>query len=64
MLITLTNRTIFTGSEHITRKTILIENGIIKAIMGRDPLSENADIIDYLDNFIAPGLIDLQIAGG
>jgi N-acetylglucosamine-6-phosphate deacetylase len=63
MLIALTNGTIFTGSEQITGKTILIENGKIKAIMDYDSLPENADIIDCLDNFIAPGLIDLQIAG-
>jgi N-acetylglucosamine-6-phosphate deacetylase len=59
----LTNGTIYTGSKKLTGKAVLIEKERIKAIIDNDTIPGNAEVIDCKDNFIAPGLIDLQIAG-
>lgn len=60
----LINGIVFTGEERITDKAIIIENDIIKALVDSDSIPAGAEIIDYRDCYIAPGLIDLQIAGG
>jgi len=64
MLTALTNSVIFTGSEKLSGKTLIIEDDKIKAIA--DPATIPADIptIDCNGDYIAPGLIDLQVAGG
>jgi N-acetylglucosamine-6-phosphate deacetylase len=63
MLTALTNGTIFTGSEKITGKAIIIGKERISAIIENESLPEHVKIIDCTNNYIAPGLIDLQIAG-
>jgi N-acetylglucosamine-6-phosphate deacetylase len=60
----LTNATVFTGTEEITGKAILIENDSIEALVDVESIPESAKIIDCDKTYIAPGLIDLQIAGG
>jgi N-acetylglucosamine-6-phosphate deacetylase len=64
MLTILTNATIFTGQEKIAGKALVIEDDKIKAIVDKEKLPEHAELIDCDENFIAPGLIDLQIYGG
>ncbi len=63
MLTALTNGTIYTGNGKITGKTILIEIDKINAIIDNDSIPGSAKIIDCGGDTIAPGLIDLQIAG-
>jgi len=58
------NGTIFTGTEKISGKTLLIEDNKIVSISSPDSLSEETKVIDCKDLIIAPGLIDLQIYGG
>jgi N-acetylglucosamine-6-phosphate deacetylase len=64
MIRALTNATIFTGSEEIKDKAILIENGKIKALVNASSIPQKAEITDHSGNYIAPGLLDLQIYGG
>jgi len=64
MLTALTNATIFTGSEKITGKSLLLKDDRIESIIEPSSVPEDAEIIDCRDNFISAGLIDLQIAGG
>jgi N-acetylglucosamine-6-phosphate deacetylase len=60
----LINATIYTGSEILTDKVILIRYDSIEAIIDPASVPEDAEIIDCGGNYISAGLIDLQIAGG
>ncbi len=64
MYTALANATIFTGSETITGKTLLLKNDRIESVI--DPLTvpKEAEIINCEGKFLSSGLIDLQIAGG
>jgi N-acetylglucosamine-6-phosphate deacetylase len=64
MLTAFINATIFTGSEKISGKALVIEDDKIKEITDIQAIPESAKQIDCKDCFIAPGLIDLQIYGG
>ncbi len=64
MLTVLTNATIFTGEAKMAGKALVIENGKIKEIVEKEKIPMHAEVIDCDGNFIAPGLIDLQIYGG
>ena len=64
MMSALTNATIFTSTETLTGKAILIKNDRIEAILDPGSLPEGSEVIDCRDLFISAGLIDLQIAGG
>lgn len=64
LLTALSNATIFTGDEEIRGKTVLIESDKIKAIVGPSEIPSDAKILDLTGQYIAPGLIDLQIYGG
>ena len=64
MLTALTNAVIFTGKTKMTGNTLLVENDRIRSISGVEMVPEGARIIDCKDDYIAPGLIDLQVAGG
>lgn len=64
MVYALINATVFTGKEKLTGKVILIESDRIKAIVDPGSIPAGANIVDYNGYFIAPGIIDLQIAGG
>ncbi|HYK77732.1 MAG TPA: N-acetylglucosamine-6-phosphate deacetylase [Daejeonella sp.] len=63
MLTALHNACIFTGEEELSGKSVLIEGNQIKAITSRENLPADAQNIDLSDQYIAPGLIDLQIYG-
>jgi N-acetylglucosamine-6-phosphate deacetylase len=64
MLTALTNSVIFTGKTEITGKTLLIEEDRIRSISNLEMIHKGVRIIDCRGNYIAPGLIDLQVAGG
>lgn len=59
-----TNATIFTGSEKIAGKALLILNDRIESIIDPASIPEGTEIFDCEGNFLSAGLIDLQIAGG
>ncbi|HUU99441.1 MAG TPA: N-acetylglucosamine-6-phosphate deacetylase [Bacteroidales bacterium] len=63
MLKALINATIFTGNETLAGKTILINNDRIESIIDPGSIPKNYEVIDCGGNYIAPGLLDLQIAG-
>jgi len=60
----LTNATVFTGNEIITGKAVLIKDGKIESLVHNESIPDGSNIINCKNNFIAPGLIDLHIAGG
>ncbi len=64
MITALTNATLFTGTEEIRDKAVLIENGSIKAMIDPSAIPQQAVVRDYSGHYIAPGLLDLQIYGG
>jgi len=64
MLTALVNAIIYTGSEKLSGKAVLIKNGTIEAILDPDLLPEETEKIDFKGKYVSAGLIDLQIAGG
>lgn len=64
MLTAFINATIYTGREVITGKALLIDNETVSAVTDLDKIPPGAITIDCTGKNIAPGLIDLQIAGG
>lgn len=63
MITALTNATIFTGEQRLEGKNVLIGNQTVSAIVGPDEIPEDARVVDLAGQYIAPGLIDLQIYG-
>jgi N-acetylglucosamine-6-phosphate deacetylase len=59
----LINAEIFTGTEKLTGKAILIDNSTIKAIIDPAFIPEKSEVIDCRGDYVSAGLIDLQIAG-
>lgn len=64
MITAFINATVFTGNETVKGKAVIIEDKKILEISSPDRVQPGARIIDCNNNFLAPGLIDLQIAGG
>jgi N-acetylglucosamine-6-phosphate deacetylase len=58
------NPVIYTGNEVIAGKGVLIKNNLIVDIIDSGSIPTDCEIIDCSGLNIAPGLIDLQIAGG
>ncbi len=63
MLKALINAIIYTGSEQMTGKALLVNSSRIESIIDQESVPPAAFKIDCENNFLAPGLIDLQIAG-
>ncbi len=63
MLTAFKNGVIFTGKEKIANKTLLVEKGLIVDLISPEDIPSNAKVIDLTGNYLAPGLIDLQIYG-
>jgi len=64
MLTAFTNATIFNGREVITGKSLLIDKEMVSAVIDPHKIPPEAKTVDCTGKNIAPGLIDLQIAGG
>ncbi|MCJ7820450.1 MAG: N-acetylglucosamine-6-phosphate deacetylase [Bacteroidales bacterium] len=64
MFAAFTNAIIYTGTEVVTGKALLVEEEQISAIIDHELIPSGTRIIDCGGDCIAPGLIDLQIAGG
>lgn len=63
MLKALTGAVIFTSNEFISGKAVIIEHDRIESITDNGSIPGHAQIFDCNDYIIAPGFIDLQIAG-
>jgi N-acetylglucosamine-6-phosphate deacetylase len=63
MLKALTGGLIFTGNEFISGKAVIIDHDKIDSITDNGSVSEDVEIINCKDSVVAPGFIDLQIAG-
>ncbi len=63
MLKALTGAVIFTSNEFISGKAVIIEHDRIESITDNGSIPGNAQVFDCNDYIIAPGFIDLQIAG-
>jgi N-acetylglucosamine-6-phosphate deacetylase len=63
MLKALTGAVIFTGEEFISGKAVIIKHDRIESVIDNGSIPVSAQIIDCNDYIIAPGFIDLQIAG-
>ncbi|NML39858.1 N-acetylglucosamine-6-phosphate deacetylase [Chitinophaga sp. G-6-1-13] len=64
MLTAFTNGTIYTGAQVITGKTLLAEQGKIRALVNPAEVPTGATVVDCNGHIVAPGLLDLQIYGG
>lgn len=63
MVTALTNSIILTNGTEVYGKTVLVEeNKIVNVIHGND-IPPDSKIVDLEGNYLAPGLIDLQIYG-
>ncbi len=63
MSIALINATLFTGTEKLENKALLIKDGLISSIVDKNQVPENFKSVDLKGLNVAPGLIDLQIYG-
>lgn len=63
MSIALINAALFTGTEKLDNKALLIQNGLINAIVDSTEVPEGFQTVDLSGMNVAPGLIDLQIYG-
>lgn len=63
MLTAFTNSIIISGGKEQSGKAVLVENGIIKAVLPASEVPSTARLIDLKGAYLAPGLIDLQIYG-
>jgi N-acetylglucosamine-6-phosphate deacetylase len=58
----ITNCTIYSGNSVFKKQTVVVENGVIKAV--HESIPGDATVIDLGGRSLAPGLIDIQINGG
>jgi N-acetylglucosamine-6-phosphate deacetylase len=64
MITAFINATIFTGEELIKGKVLLTEGDKIREIADPESITIGVNTVDCKGGIIAPGFIDLQIAGG
>jgi len=59
-------RQLFTPLESVEDAALIIEDGIINAVSARAEIHipSNAQVLDFGDSVLAPGLIDIHIHGG
>lgn len=63
MSIALLNAALFTGTEKLENKALLIQDGLIHAIVNNTEVPQGFQTVDLSGMNVAPGLIDLQIYG-
>lgn len=63
MSVALINATLFTGTEKLENKALLIKDGMISSIVNNTEVPEQYQTVDLTGLNVAPGLIDLQIYG-
>ncbi|GAB3918222.1 N-acetylglucosamine-6-phosphate deacetylase [Mucilaginibacter boryungensis] len=63
MITALYNAQIISNGEILSGKTVLVENGKIKAVTNADAIPADANKINLNSAYLAPGFIDLQIYG-
>ena len=63
MSVALINATLFTGTEKLENKTLLIKDGLVSSIVNSSEIPEGFQNVDLTGLNVAPGLIDLQIYG-
>lgn len=59
----LTNCRLFFEGSFTSDKVVLIQDDIIEDVLEEDSLPEKAEVVNCAGNYVAPGLIDLQIYG-
>lgn len=64
MLKAFINSVLFTGKELLRDRILMVDNGRIISITYDKDLPSGTEVVDCGGNFLAPGLLDLQIAGG
>ncbi len=65
-MIAITASTLFTPLERIEQPLLLVEDGSILEVTSRArrEIPKNARLVDFADDILAPGFIDLHIHGG
>lgn len=58
------NATVFTGDTFLPSTSVLVEDGLIKAIGSDLSTASGDDVVDLQGDYLVPGLIDLQLYGG
>ncbi len=64
MMYAFTNAILLTGTEELYGTALLVEGDRIVAIVDNEDIPAAADLVDCTGQYLAPGLIDLQIYGG
>ncbi len=60
----LTNCTIFTGESVLKNHSVLIEDGLIQAVLSDNNVPSDVTKVDLRGNYLIPGFVDLQVNGG
>ncbi len=60
----LTGARIFDGTDWHDNAALIVADGLVEAIAGRDGIPSGAEIVDLGGGILAPGFIDLQVNGG
>lgn len=64
MLKAFINSVLFTGTELLRGKALIVENNAIRAVTAEKEVPSGVEVFDCKGNYLAAGLLDLQIAGG
>ena len=64
MLKAFVNSVLFTGKELLRDRTLIVDNDRISAILDDKDVPSGLEVINCHGNYLSPGLLDLQIAGG
>src|SRR5262245_2250935 len=54
---------IFTGNEMLQHHAVVVNNGVVEAVIAEDDLTNDIKINDLGEVILAPAFIDLQIYG-